>query len=75
MDKIKIEVEWIPVTERLPEDGEVVLAWSLTTDELVICGYDSGEESPWTLEDGLDTSIEISHWMPLLSSPVSLKAM
>ena len=52
---------WIPVTERLPEPGSVVLAYS---SELftVIAYYNDDEE--WDIPDP-----EITHWMPLPAPP------
>jgi hypothetical protein len=63
---------WIPVEERLPEDDNVVLAWSLTDDNAVIAGYDAeDEEEQWSADDPYCTPIEVSHWMPLPDRPVS----
>ena len=68
-----MEINWIPVSERLPDPGDIVIAWSLTGDECVVCGYDPEHESesgwPWILEDRLETTIEVSHWMPMLPKP------
>lgn len=53
--------EWIPVAERLPEDGEYVLAYS-TQDELMSIAARHRFEN-W----------EITHWMPLPEPPKEAK--
>lgn len=42
------EQQWIPVTERLPEDGQNVLVTYKTTDKIHPCQYhDDGSRNPW----------------------------
>lgn len=50
-------VKWIPVTERLPENGELVLAWSESLRDL---GMGVLEEFEPT---------QVTHWMPLPEPP------
>jgi len=50
-------VKWIPVTERLPEDGELVLAWSESLRDLGMGVLDEFE------------STQVTHWMPLPEPP------
>jgi hypothetical protein len=61
--------EWIPVTERLPDDGVVVLAW---LGKRVVFGY--SREGQWidTLY-GWVLKNEPSHWMPLPAPPTDSK--
>lgn len=57
---------WIPVTERLPEDGVRVLAW----DSREGCARVAYLDSIWHMvgfDD--DTPICVSHWMPLPERP------
>lgn len=57
--------EWIPVSERLPEDGELVYAWVSSYGEMA--WVDDGawcSEYVNDYEDG-----EITHWMPLPMPP------
>ncbi len=60
--------EWIPVTERLPEDRREVLA-VLWEEEVDLVWYDKGEgcwksEFVNAYEDG-----EVTYWMPLPQPP------
>ena len=69
---------WIPVTERLPEDGNDVLVTYLGyTDKkpysddvakwsLELNGYNGGWL--WSLDDS-DVEVEITHWQPLPQPP------
>ena len=65
--------KWIPVSERLPEDGRPVLiyAWSV---HHVVARYDkfrteSGYKECWVTADAWNGNTEIKHeviaWMPL----------
>lgn len=56
--------EWIPVTERLPEKGEEVLAYTITHD--VRKSHFRGEKS-WYGHDGIWRVV--THWMPLPEAP------
>lgn len=68
--------EWIPVSERLPEDGKISLITYLR--------YDNGKPISdgmavrsngvwyWWYEEGIDTeevAVEVTHWMPLPEPP------
>lgn len=67
--------KWIPVTERLPESGELVAAIvngkprkNITLDGAYqMVTYDSGE---WIVELWPDwTGAEVTHWMPMPEPP------
>lgn len=64
-EDINAPTKWIPVTERLPKYGEVVLIafrWD-AVDTGWCCEYGwRGEYAPY--EDG-----EVTHWMPLPEPP------
>jgi hypothetical protein len=60
-----LESRWIPSSERLPEDGTVVLAWR---GKRVVFGYLRGRQwidtiYGWVIPDGP------THWMPLPEPP------
>ena len=59
---------WIPVTERLPDDGVVVLAWQ---GKRVVFGYARDGDwidtlYGWVIPNGP------SHWMPLPQPPCEM---
>ena len=64
------KMKWIYPNNKLPEDGSVVLVWSLTSDEAIIAGFnlDAGERE-WTTEDEHCSPIEVSAWMLLPERP------
>jgi hypothetical protein len=64
--------EWIPVTERLPEDNTRVLGFS-EPDKDIYC-YDVDGVKWWT-EDYWNTAegYGITHWMPLPEPPETEK--
>lgn len=60
---------WIPVSERLPENGEIVLC-RLIFNELRILQWDS--VSKWWLGYGTGDDwrqTDVTHWMPLPEPP------
>jgi len=69
--ELEAERRWIPVTERLPRDGEYVLA--AFTDTILTATY----HRQWTGFVGLDDWLDIegrhsgtpTHWMPLPKLP------
>ena len=69
----KDAVKWIPVTERLPEDGELVLAMCKIGKMFV--GYQRRylSRSGWWIKTARDSTKEITqivtHWMPLPEAP------
>lgn len=57
---------WIPVEERLPEDGVRMLAW----DSREGCARVAYIDSIWHMVGfDEDTPICVSHWMPLPEPP------
>ena len=57
---------WIPVTERLPEDGAEVLAWSQSGFAYVDWWIDGA----WKVNSLVDGKYEfVTHWMPLPEPP------
>lgn len=54
--------EWIPVTDRLPENDKTVLVWSHRNSKEYFNVYDHGK---WVIMETED----ITHWMPLPEPP------
>jgi hypothetical protein len=70
--RIAAEPDWIPVSERLPEEGQEVLAWNGGGQCLkpwqghVLCEYRNGE---WRESQESDLYPSITYWMPLPAPP------
>ena len=66
----KPEERWIPVSERLPEDGSNVLAYydNKIEQRMFACVYEDGE---WFYRMLYTTTVfkYITHWMPLPEPP------
>ena len=63
---------WIPVTERLPTNGQRVIAFF--PDEIESVGeatFRNNEENRWLTEHG--SWFEATHWMPLPAPPTDAK--
>jgi hypothetical protein len=58
-------INWISVTQKLPDDGKLVLAWSYIwgCDEYMIMEYSAKDES-WHDERGL--TMEVMYWAELI---------
>lgn len=60
------EREWIPVTERLPIQGEDVLAWAAP----FVSKAWRNEKGDWVTTHGPAASLKpVTHWMPLPKPP------
>ena len=73
-ERLKEEMKWISVEDRLPEPDEIVLIYATVQPYIgkeywdVRRGYLSSiDESVWCLADGYTT--EVTHWWPLLYAP------
>ena len=58
--------QWIPVTERLPEQYKIVIGWDGHFRGEV---EHNGEEFVWMDDDDWNSIAEITHWMPLPEPP------
>ena len=56
---------WIPVTERLPEDGQWVLVWGHGQKIPIMMFRESGA---W-IDDQFEFHTAVTHWMPLPEPP------
>ena len=56
---------WIPVSERLPEDGQWVLVWGHGQKIPIMMFRESGA---W-IDDQFEFHTTITHWMPLPEPP------
>ena len=72
IDQLKRERKWIPVTERLPEDGQDILAVHIYCGEvrIVPANYDRGVWYDCVFNRVAD---HITHWMPLPESPKEIE--
>ena len=64
--ELEAERRWIPVGERLPEDGEFVLAWDDEIIEVLEYKNTFGGASFLNIAD---TTVYPTHWMPLPQPP------
>ena len=69
-----LRTRWIPVTERLPENGEVVLAVAngQPSENVTLVGaIEIGEllDDGWFLETWPDLNGTVTHWLPLPAGP------
>lgn len=55
--------QWIPVEERLPDEGQEVFAWNGTFKESYKCIYHDGLFEDYLGELGKGA---VSHWMPIV---------
>ena len=62
---------WIPVIERLPEHGSVVLAYySKGSTRTAVYANDGLPSGPWSCEGDEDIDFgNVTHWMPLPPPP------
>jgi hypothetical protein len=71
--RLRSERRWIPVSERLPEEGQEVLAWNnggqceKPWQGCVLCEHRNGE---WREVEERDLYPGVTHWMPLPEPPV-----
>lgn len=65
LDSVKIP-RWVPVEERLPEDGAEVLAWS----QFGFAYVDLWIDGAWKIDGLVNGENEVvTHWMPLPKPP------
>ena len=71
-------MEWIKCSERMPEDGEGVLAFHIEEYQVVVCWFPEeeifvGEYSRgkgwWGRDGDLEPQPSYTHWMPLPKPP------
>lgn len=60
--------EWIPVSERLPEKNEDVLAYSNKNGGYMFFGYRGYISGAWMEGGGLHIG-DVTHWMPMPTPP------
>lgn len=63
---------WIPVTERLPEEGEEVLCWICNDamgDSYATVGHYDTTFRMWDLDSEYAMSRHVTHWMPIPMLP------
>lgn len=62
LEELDLEQKWIPVTERLPEQGQEVIAYSGNILSPSVFAYKF-----WRKD--YDTWVHVTHWMPLPEPP------
>ena len=69
-DEIERLRRWIPVAERLPNEGEPVL-WHDCADTFAhaVVGKRDGESVNWGGDMNTDIARSVTHWLPLPSPP------
>lgn len=75
-ERLREAQRWIPVGERLPEDGECVLVLD-ESNGAITTGLHCEQVPQWELAEGLffhgDKYAWITHWMPLPEPPEEAK--
>lgn len=67
---LKRERDWIPVTERLPKEGEFVLVrGDLYPNKAYGCDVAVSRRLDWNYWQGFGRERDIKHWMPLPKPP------
>lgn len=64
--RIQREQAWIPVSERLPEDKQMVIAWGgPEMENPIVLRYIGGRQ----FHDFFKNWVAVTHWMPLPQPP------
>ena len=63
VESLNVPIGWIPVTERLPDDGEQVLA--CTKNGKAFSAHYDHFWGKWSVSH----TVKITHWMPLPQPP------
>lgn len=63
-------MNWIPVSEHLPDDDTIVLVHVPGASEPVWIGFYVSEYDDWVWAEGATIVEEVTHWMPLPEPPV-----
>lgn len=64
----KPEPRWIPVSERLPENGETVIC-VLKRGECWVATWNELDDNLWSDGENWCSNSEVTHWMPLPELP------
>ena len=77
IEVVKQHSEWVPCSERMPNDGENVLFHSIHSRTVSLgCRNKYGREYLWDITDscGYELDRNISHWQPLPQPPSEVQA-
>lgn len=66
IERLRAERRWIPVSERLPEDGEYCL---VAIDDSLGLAWWHNDPTPKFIHEDIDNSWTPTHWMPLPEPP------
>jgi len=62
---------WIPVAERLPESGEMVMVWDYGEHLMAWLNFTSNGTAYFSAQGR--SNFEVTHWMPLPAPPETSK--
>lgn len=68
--RLRSEREWIPVSERLPKDGNTIVLTLAKVKEVFLLSFDEYWFSPFD-ESGDEFQLQVTHWMPLPPPPTA----
>jgi len=70
IERLREERRWIPVAERLPDEGEMVL-WHGPGDTFchAVVGKCDGRSIDWGSDLNMDIAMDFTHWQPLPPPP------
>ena len=70
IERLREERRWIPVAERLPEEGEPVL-WHNPADAFchAVVGRRDGDDIDWGGDLTINLARSVTHWQPLPPPP------
>lgn len=70
VERLREERRWIPVAERLPDEGEPVL-WHGPGDTFcrAVVGKVDGRSIDWGSDLNMDIAMNYTHWQPLTPPP------
>lgn len=68
---INVGDKWIPVTERLPEEGEEVMVFGYWHEKFqpLMCYLSPHRKGEWFTTVAGQQVYEVTHWMPLPQPP------
>ena len=66
-EELKARMRWIPVSERPPEDNQIVICYAFVFDNIAVARYCEREGSFYEYWRGGE--LTVTHWQPLPGKP------